>query len=317
MALAGQYPGNPVPATAFDGRALLTSVGPGRRLARALAGFLSQSRPGAMGLAIVVVYAIMAALAPVVAPADPTQVFNGQQLQPPGPTFWFGTDQNGMDVFSRTVFAARIDLGIATAAEVLALAAGVLLGLLTGYRGGWIDFVALRAMDVIQAFPVLLLAIAIVAATSQSISAAIFVIAFIDVPIYTRLVRGEVLRVRETTYVMAAFGLGNPIRRLLRKHVLPNAIPPILTQIAVRYAWTIKVIAALAFVGVGIQVPTPEWGSMIRVGADSIISGYWWPSIFPGLAVVILILGLNLLADGLQDHLNPRRQRGSVTPARG
>jgi len=279
------------------------------RAVRSVGEFLRSSRYGAIGLGILAVYAVIALFGSFLTPYSPTQIFGGHALAPPGPIFKFGTDQNGMDILSRTIAAARVDMGVATASEAISVVLGVGLGLLTGFRRGWIDLVILRAMDVLQAFPVLVLAIAIVAATQQSISTAIFVIAFVDIPVYTRLIRGEVLLIRESTYIMAAIAVGNPLPRLLARHVLPNAVPPVVTQVAIRYAYAIKLIAALAFVGVGIHVPTPEWGSMIRTGTPSIISGLWWPTVFPGVAVGVLILGLNLLADGLQQYWDPKSHR--------
>jgi peptide/nickel transport system permease protein len=163
--------------------------------------------------------------------------------------------------------------------------------------------------DLIQSFPVLVFALAVVAALGHGVVGAVVVIAILDVPLYTRLIRSEVVRIRTSSYITAAIAAGNSTARLLRVHVLPNAVPAILPQIAIRFAWAIGVVAALAFVGVGVQVPTPEWGSMIRIGSSGVISGQWWPSVFPGLAIAVLIIGLNMLADALQEYWNPRRRR--------
>lgn len=276
-----------------------------RRVVRQVLDFLRGSPTGAIGASVILAWILIAALAPVLAPHPPTQVFGDAILQPPSAEYWFGTDGNGMDIFSRTLYAARLDLFIAGTAVGASLVLGVTLGLVSGYVGGWVDMVLLRIMDVLQAFPALILALAIVAALQQGLLSVIFVIAFLDTPIYTRLIRAETLRIRESTYIEAARALGNPTWRTLSVHVLPNALPPVVIQSAVRLAWAVKITASLAFVGVGIQVPTPEWGSMIRVGSEYVTSGVWWPSVFPGLAVVTLVLGLNLLADGLQRYLRP------------
>lgn len=270
-----------------------------------LVAFLRYSRTGMIGVIIVTLFALMAIFAPLLAPYSPTRVFPEHILEAPSAMFPFGTDINGMDILSRVIHGARIDLTIAGAAVVISLTIGLVLGLVSGYVRGWFDLLLLRTMDVLQAIPVLILALAVVAASGQSLTIVILVIAFVDIPIYTRLVRAQTLSIRESAYVESARAVGNPPVRLLAKHILPNAFPPVIIQTSVRFAWAVKITAGLAFVGVGIQVPTPEWGAMIRVGAGQIISGVWWPSVFPGLAILIFAFGLNLLADGLQDHLDP------------
>lgn len=276
-----------------------------RRVLRATSDFLRSDASGAFGVALIVLWVLVAVLAPVLAPHSPVQIFQSDILAPPSAIHWFGTDINGMDVFSRILHAARLDLQIAGTAVLISLVVGVALGLLTGYVGGWVDMLILRVLDVLQAFPALILGLAVVAALQRGILSVIFVIAFLDIPIYARLIRAETFRIRETNYIEAARALGNPTWRILWVHVLPNSLPPVVIQSAVRMAWAVKITASLAFVGVGIQAPTPEWGSMIRVGSDGIMTGVWWPTVFPGLAVVTLVLGLNLFADALQSYLRP------------
>ena len=276
-----------------------------RRTLRAINEFLRSDLSGTLGVVLIAAWLLVAVLAPVIAPFSPVEVFGDRVLEAPSSVHWFGTDINGMDVFSRTLHAARLDLQIAGTAVLISLVIGVVLGLLTGYLGGWVDMLVLRLLDVLQAFPALILGLAIVAALQRGIGSVIFVIAFLDIPIYARLIRAETFRIRETNYVEAARALGNPTWRILLVHVLPNSLPPVVIQSAVRMAWAVKITASLAFVGVGIQAPTPEWGSMIRVGSDGIMTGVWWPTVFPGLAVVTLVLGLNLLADALQSYLRP------------
>lgn len=276
-----------------------------RRVVRAVSDFLRSDLSGAFGVALILMWLLLALFAPAVSPYSPVQIFGTEILKPPSSAHWFGTDINGMDVFSRTMHAARLDLQIAGIAVTISLVVGVALGLLTGYVGGWVDMLVLRVLDVLQAFPALILGLAIVAALQRGIASIIFVIAFLDIPIYARLIRAETFRIRETNYIEAARALGNPTWRILLVHVLPNSLPPVVIQSAVRMAWAVKITASLAFVGVGIQAPTPEWGSMIRVGSDGIMTGVWWPTVFPGLAVVTLVLGLNLLADALQSYLRP------------
>lgn len=272
-------------------------------------GFLAFARSsiaGSVGLLIVTAFIVVATFAEFIAPKPPLEIYGDNVLEAPSSEFWFGTDGNGMDVFSRTLHAARLDLYISVSSVLISIIAGVVLGLVAGYLGGWFDLVLLRTMDVLQAFPVIILALAVVAATQQSLTSVILVIAFLDTPIYARMIRGQVLSLRESMYVESARAVGNPSWRVMWRHILPNTLPPVVIQTAVRLAWAVKVTSALAFVGVGIQVPTPEWGAMIRQGSAYIISGEWWPSVFPGLALMLLVLGFNLLADAIQDHLDPR-----------
>ncbi|MEV0133182.1 ABC transporter permease [Dactylosporangium sp. NPDC050688] len=264
---------------------------------------------GIVGAVIVAVYVLVAVFAPLLAPHSPTEGFSDHILSPPGGDFPLGTDSNGMDVLSRVLYAARLDLVIAVAAVALSIVAGAVLGLIVGYRGGWLDTVIMRAADVFQAFPILVLALALLAAAQGSLASVILVIALVDTPVFLRLVRSETIQIKQKTYVEAAQSVGNPTWRLLVRHILPNAIPPVIVQSAVRLAWSVNIVASLAFVGVGIQVPTPEWGSMIKVGAQYVSTGEWWPYTVPGIAILVLTLGFNLLADGLQDHLDPRRRK--------
>ena len=275
---------------------------------RAFWAFCRSSPAAFTGVVIVLAFVLMALLADVLVTTDPLRVFGTDVLAAPSSKHWFGTDGNGMDVFSRTIHAARIDLFVAVSAVALSIVVGVILGLIAGYRGGWFEMILLRVMDVLQAFPALILALAVVAASQESLTAVIFVIAFLDIPIFIRMTRGQVLSLREAMYVEAARSTGNSSWRIMWRHIMPNTLPPIIIQTAVRLAWSVKITSSLAFVGVGIQVPTPEWGAMIRHGSNYISSGEWWPSVFPGLALMLLVLGFNLLADAVQDHLDPRKK---------
>ncbi len=261
----------------------------------------------AVGLGIVGVYAVLALLAPWIAPMDPIMVHADAVLLPPSERFWLGTDGNGMDLLSRIIYGARYAFGIALPAVMLSVVIGLPVGLWAGYRGGWIDEVLLRSMDLLRVFPSIILALTIVAATGQSITNVILVIGLLDAPIFARVVRAEILALRGGLLIESARAIGNSTPRILFVHVLPNSISGALTQISVRMAWAIRVSATLAFVGVGIQQPTPEWGAMIRQGAEFMVTGEWWVALFPGLALVTLIFGLNLAADGIQDWMGRRR----------
>lgn len=262
------------------------------------------------GALIVGGFAVLAIFAPLIAPHDPMHANAYDVLKPPSARFWFGTDGSGMDIFSRIIHGSQLAFGIAVPSVTVAMLIGLPLGLFAGYRGGMADEALLRVMDALRIFPSIILALALVAATGKSLANIIIVIGLVDAPIFARLVRAEVLALRHSGFVESAVAAGNPMRRILFVHILPNAMRGALAQSAVRLAWSIRVSATLAFVGVGVQPPTPEWGAMIRQGAEQMVTGEWWVALFPGLALVLLVLGFNLLGDAVQDWLDPRRRTG-------
>jgi peptide/nickel transport system permease protein len=286
------------------------SAEPGRLAALGLrARALARRSPtAAIGAGIVLAFALLAIFAPWIGPHDPLQANPYEVLKPPSARFWLGTDGAGMDVFSRIVHGSRLAFGIAVPAVAIAICIGVPLGLVAGYRGGLLDEAILRSTDALRIFPSIILAMAIVAATGNSLGKIVFVIGLVDAPIFVRVVRAEVLALRSSGFVEAAVAAGNPLRRILFVHILPNAIKGALAQSAVRLAWAIRVSATLAFVGVGVQPPTPEWGAMIRQGAEQMVTGDWWVALFPGVALVLLVLGFNMSGDAVQDWLDPRRK---------
>ena len=271
-------------------------------------GLARRSPTFVVGLGIVLFFLGLALLAPVIAPFNPTQLFSYEVLQAPGGRFFFGSDGNGMDVFSRVIHGSRYAFGIAVPAGLIMVGIGMPLGLLAGYKGGWLDEALLRTLDVLRAFPTIILALAVVAATGQSLVSMVVVIGLLDSPIFARVVRAEVLTLRSSTFVKAAIAVGNPSWRVMWVHILPNAILGATAQLPMRMAWAVRISATLAFIGVGIQAPTPEWGAMIRQGAEYVITGEWWAALFPGLALMTLVLGFNLLGDGLTDLLDPKRR---------
>jgi len=277
---------------------------------RALALLLA-SPTGTIGLAIVLFFLVLAFLAPLFAPYDAIAVSSENVLKGPSARFMFGTDGNGMDVFSRVVYGARYAFGIAVPVLLLGMALGVPIGLYAGYRGGWFDEITLRVMDALRVFPSIILALAIVAATGHSLFNVVVVIAVLDVPLFARVVRAEVLALRRSGLAEAALAAGNPTWRILAVHLLPNCLRGAMAQVPIRMAWAVRVTATLAFIGVGIQAPTPEWGAMIRQGSEYMISGEWWVAIFPGTALVILIIGFSMLGDGLEELLDPRSNNSS------
>jgi peptide/nickel transport system permease protein len=277
-------------------------------MAAGVIGVARRSPTFAVGFCIVLVFAVLAAFADVIAPLPPTLSFPFETLKPPGPRFLLGTDGNGMDVLSRVIHGARYAFGIALPAGAIMAVIGIPLGLVAGYRGGVLDEVLLRVLDVLRAFPTIILALAVVAAMGQGFLNVILVIGFLDSPIFARIVRAEVLALRNATFVRAAVAAGNPEWRVMLVHILPNAILGATAQLPLRMAWAVRISATLAFIGIGVQAPAPEWGAMIRQGAEFVISGEWWVALFPGLALIAMVLGLNLAGDGLSDLLDPKRR---------
>lgn len=273
-------------------------------------GIARRSPTFAIGFLIVLAFLLLAILADVIAPFNPTRAFPYAVLRPPGAEFLLGSDGNGMDVLSRVIHGARYAFGIAVPAGLIMLLIGVPLGIVAGYKGGLIDEILLRVLDILRAFPTIILALAVVAASGQSLINVVLVIGLLDSPIFARVVRAEVLALRESTFVKAALAIGNPPWRIMAVHVFPNAILGATAQLPMRMAWAVRISATLAFIGVGIQAPTPEWGAMIRQGAEFVMTGEWWVAVFPGLALMTLVLGLNFLGDGLSDILDPRRRAG-------
>ncbi|MBU8544230.1 MULTISPECIES: ABC transporter permease [Roseomonadaceae] len=284
------------------------TLAPAPRWARRLAGITRRSPTLAIGAAILFGFALMALLAPWIAPFDPVQADARNVLAAPGGAHPFGTDGNGMDVLSRVIAGAGWAFGIAIPAVLVGLVVGVPLGLYTGYRGGWPDEIMMRGFDALRVFPSIILALAVVAAAGPSLLNVVLVIGFLDSPVFARVVRAEVIALRGSTFVESAVSAGNPTWRILFVHILPNAIQGAMAQTAVRAAWAVRISATLAFLGVGIQPPTPEWGAMIRQGAEYLVTGQWWVGIFPGVALILMVLGLNMLGDGMQDMLDPRRK---------
>jgi peptide/nickel transport system permease protein len=266
------------------------------------------SRVTLAGGAIVLVVVLAAIFAPLIAPYGPTEGNAAATLQPPSWSHLFGTDATGFDVFSRVIYAARLDLLIAFGAVGIALVVGCFFGAIAGFLGRAVDEVVMRVMDMLSAFPSFILALGVVAALGPSLPNLIAAIAFVNVPVYARLLRSRVIGVREAQYVRAAVALGLPRRRVLLVHVLPNAWAPIFVQSTLQAGYAILEAAALSFIGLGIRVPTAEWGVMINMGLQYVVSGQWWISFFPGMAIAVTVMGFNLIGDGLQDALDPTRR---------
>lgn len=283
--------------TAIGFRPIARAKGAGRRSPMAAAGLL-----------LLGAFAVLAIFHPWLMPYDPVAANAAAVLQPPSATHWFGTDANGMDVFSRVIYGAIYAFGIALPAVAVAMLIGVPVGLLTGYLGGWTDEILMRGFDAMRVFPSIILALAVVAAAGPSLVNVVIVLGVLDAPVFARLVRAEVLALRAGGFVESAVAAGNPLPRLLFVHLMPNTLQGTLAQAAVRAAWAVRIATTLAFLGLGIQPPTPEWGTMIRQGAEYMVTGQWWIGVFPGIALILLSLGLNLAGDGIADLLDRRRR---------
>ena len=258
---------------------------------------------------LVGVVALMAIAAPLIAPWDPIQIDPLAIRQPPGGDHLLGTDANGMDVFSRLLYAARGDLLLALSAVGLAVVAGSAIGVFSGYVGGRTDTVIMRILEVIQSIPTLILELAFAGFMRPGLVNLTLVIAFISVPSYARLTRAEVRTVREMPYIEAAKTAGLPTTKILTRHVLPNSLSPVWVVAPLNVGWAMLALAGLSFLGLGVPVPEPEWGGMISQGMTDIVSGRLWTSVPPGLALVICVLGFSLIGEGLQQREVARRTR--------
>jgi len=260
----------------------------------------------AAAIVAIAALALTAALAPWVAPFDPDGTDAAAALQSLSPQHLLGTDLYGRDLLSRLIFAARLDLLIPFAATAGALALGAPIGAMAGYCGGWIDQVVMRATDAVMAFPAFVLAMGIAAALGNTTTNIVIAIAITQIPGYLRLIRGEMLRVREMEYAEAARTVGNPRWRIVLVHLLPNCIPPLVVQATLAMGYALLTMAALSFIGLGIQPPQSEWGYMTAEGAAQMVTGQWWLFLFPGLAIMLTVLAFNLVGDALRDFLDPR-----------
>jgi len=253
-----------------------------------------------LSLLLVLALLFLAIFAPLVVPYQPLKTSPDEQFLPPSSEHWMGTDQFGRDMFARLVHATRLDLMISFSVVGLALVVGSLLGALSGFIGGKLDDVLMRVVDILQSFPAFILAMGMAAVLGNSIGNVILAIAVAYTPYFVRLTRGEMLRVRRLEYADAARCVGVSPWRTLYYHLLPNSITPSLVQAALALGWAMLDTAGLAFLGLGIRPPTPEWGVMVSEGAKNILSVEWWTWLFPGLAIFIAVFGFNGIADTLR-----------------
>ena len=267
-----------------------------------------RDRRALIGLVVVTLLVVAALAAPAIARHDPVRVDLANQLRAPSAVHWMGTDVQGRDVWARLVFGARISLAVGLISQAIALAIGVVLGLVAGFYGRWVEEAVMRAADVTLAFPTLLLLIALVAALEPSFGVVLLVIGIVGWAAVARLVRGQVLVVRELEFVHAIRALGANDLRILSRHVLPAVVAPVVIAATLGMAGAIMAEASLSFLGLGVQPPTPSWGAMVADGRDLFqLRTAPWTSLFPGLAIGAVVLAFNLLGDAMRDALDPRR----------
>ncbi|MBD8034189.1 MULTISPECIES: ABC transporter permease [Solibacillus] len=264
-----------------------------------------KSKSALVGSAIVIFFVLIAVFGPFIAPQGINEQNLSMRLQPPSAEFWFGTDDLGRDIFSRILHGARISLTVGLTAVLISAVAGSFLGIIAGYYGRWIDTIISRIFDILLAFPSILLAIAIVSILGPSLQNALIAIAVINIPNFGRLIRSRVLSIKEEEYIHAAKAIGMRNTRILWKHILPNSMTPVIVQGTLAIATAIIEAAALGFLGLGAEAPQPEWGKMLA-DARMFLLNAPWALIFPGLAIMLTVIGFNLMGDGLRDALDPK-----------
>ena len=268
---------------------------------------LGRSKVAVVGAGILLLLSVVALAAPVISPADPIEVAPREALQEPSTSHLFGTDQYGRDIFSRVIYGTRISLLVGFISVSIAVVAGTVLGLISGYYARWVDATIMRFIDIMLAFPGILLALMLVSILGPSLVNLMIAVGISSVPSYARLVRGSVLSAKENVYVEAARVVGCSDVTIMRRHVLPNVIAPVIVVATLGVAAAILWAAALSFLGLGSQPPAAEWGRMLAEGRNY-LREQWWIATFPGLAIMVTVLAMNLLGDGVRDTLDPRQQ---------
>jgi peptide/nickel transport system permease protein len=264
-----------------------------------------------IGLALLAIQFVAILFAPWIAPYSPETADPINALQEPSLSHLFGTDVSGMDIFSRVIFATRINLLISVTAVAVAFVIGVPLGLAIGYYKGWGSSLAMRFFDFIQSFPVFVLGMVLVSVMGQEIWNVAIVLAVLFTPVFARLIRAEVLSLRDRPFIAAARCSGATDSAIMFQHILPNALTPAIVQISISIGMAILLTAGLSFVGAGVRMPTPEWGLMVSNGAQQMILGIWWVALFPGLAIVFSVLTFALLGDAAKQLFDPQTRSSS------
>jgi peptide/nickel transport system permease protein len=270
------------------------------------AGTLARQQPlGVIGLLLVLIVIILALFAGVIARYGPEEL-SGIPLTGPNSTYWFGTDDFGRDVFSRVIYGGRISLLVGFLSALAGGATGTAIGLISAYEGGWLDLTLQRLVDALMAFPSFILALAVVAGLGTSERNVIIAISITMIPINARIARGSTLALRNAQFVDAAQTIGSSGRRIMFRHILPNILGPLTVVITASFGWAVVSEAALSFIGLGTPPPAPSWGNMMSGSARTYISAAPWMALFPGIALSMLVFGVNMLGDALRDILDPR-----------
>jgi len=277
------------------------SRGSGKRLIR----YLVRNPVTTLALLLLVALSLAAVFAPTIAPYDPFRINPRAAMQPPSAEHWFGTDHIGRDVFSRVIWGGRDSLRVGLISATIAAVGGTVLGLLSGFFGGLLSSVIMRAMDLLLAFPGVLLALAIVATLGPGLDNVMIAVGVGAIPIFTRVVHGSVLPIKQMDFVQAAVALGSSDLRVLLRHVVPNVMAPVIVLFTLQMGAAIFSASALSFIGLGAQPPSPEWGAMVSRGRDA-LSDAFWMTMFPGLAIALVIISINVVGDSLRDVLDPR-----------
>ncbi|MCA9833204.1 MAG: ABC transporter permease [Thermomicrobiales bacterium] len=258
-----------------------------------------------VGTFLVILLLFIAIFGRMLAPYDPILVDTPARFSPPNSTNWFGTDEFGRDIFSRILYGGRLAVQIGLVSVVVAFLGGIVLGLISGYYGGFVDTILSRILEIWLSFPDILFVIAVVAMLGPSLQTVILALGFQSIPAYARIVRGSVLSARRELYVEAAHSVGVGNGRVMTRHILPNVVAPLIILSSLRFGSALLTGAGLSFIGLGAQPPTPEWGAILSTGRMYMYQAPWI-TIFPGLAIAIFVLGVNMLGDGLRDVLDPR-----------
>ena len=269
---------------------------------------LRRNRSAMFGAAILSVELILAILAPWIAPYDPFDQDPTAALDPPSSAHLFGTDDTGRDIFSRVLYGTRISLRVGLISVGIGGGIGIALGILAGFRTGLVDDVIMRMMDLMLAFPGILLALAIIAILGPGLFNVMIAVGLANIPFYTRLARGTTLSLRERDFVVGARAIGCRDGRIMARYILPNVLPPLIVLATLGIAGAILTAAGLSYIGLGAKPPAPEWGAMLTRGRN-FLEQAWWYSTFPGLAIMITVLGINMLGDALRDALDPKLRR--------
>ena len=260
------------------------------------------------GLLLLLFFIVIALFAPTIAPFEPDEQFVNDRLLPPNSTYLMGVDGLGRDVFSRALYSAQISIPIGIFAMLVSITVGVMIGLLSGYLGGWVDSVLMRLTDMLLAFPVFFLMLTITTLFGRTIPVLIIILGLTSWGVNARVVRGQVLALREKEFVEAARSLGASNYGIIWRHIFPNIVPLIIVDATLRVALVILIEGGLSFLGVGVQPPTPSWGSMVAEGG-SLLRRAWWVSVFPGAFLFLCTISFNLVGDGLRDALDPRMKQ--------